>query len=273
MRWPCRPSTRPSGDLALHLTGAVIVGSVRPCLRRTFERPMLASWGSRQRPCGGKLSLHSFTSSRRGRSGASSTPAQYLRTVAACSLSAPSKITTARSPADWYFLQSAQRAPRHTETALSNLSLPALLPARMIKRRTGLVGSFVRPVHLLNRSTSRCSVSRMPSISLATVRQVQKDGEENTEPNKAGAVMARVSVMAGLVAVRVRLIGRLVRFIGPLPRHGPHRRPRRSPRARSRPVGRQGIRLGSASRAASCANRCFRRGGAGGWLPDQSCRG
>src|SRR5262245_30674082 len=61
--------------------------------------------------------------------GASSKPAQYLRKMAACFLSAPSRITTAPSPADWWRRQSVQSAARHTDTALSKRSLSRDLAA------------------------------------------------------------------------------------------------------------------------------------------------
>ncbi|MBV8108203.1 MAG: hypothetical protein JO012_00400 [Hyphomicrobiales bacterium] len=60
----------------------------------------------------------------------------------------------------------------------------------MIKRRTGSVGNAVRPVHPFNNSTSRGSVSGMPSISLAMVFQGQNDAEPNTVPNSFGSAMA-----------------------------------------------------------------------------------
>src|SRR5262249_28972308 len=88
-----------------------------------------------------------------------------------------------------------QSAPRHTETADSKRSLPARRPARMIRRRTGFVGSLVRPVHCLKSSTSRGSVSGAPSMSFATTFQGQNDGEAKTLPNRAGSDMARVSVI------------------------------------------------------------------------------
>lgn len=76
-------------------------------------------------------------------------------------------------------------------------------PARMTMRCTGLLGSVARPVHCLNSSTSRCSVSGRPSITLATTRHVQKVSDTNGLPSSSTSAIALVSVITGVMALPV----------------------------------------------------------------------
>src|SRR5262249_28478316 len=133
-------------------------------------------------------------------------------------------MTTAPSPALWYCRQSAESAARHTDTALSNLSLPARRPARMIRRRTGSVGSFVRPVHShlapLRRGFSLCpnignhlprsricfgaEERNSPRVIIGTASSpaLQPEGRGFLDPNR------------GRTQIIVRFFGHLCIFVG-----------------------------------------------------------
>ena len=94
-------------------------------------------------------------------------PSAYLRKIAACRLSAPSRITTACSPVEMCLRQSQHCATRQIAHALRNRSFPARLPARRISLRTGLLGNTLRPVHCLNRLDLTRHSKVVPGVMMA----------------------------------------------------------------------------------------------------------